>query len=67
MDPPRRRPLFGGPSNVAGSRSSLDERVRSGAPWDGIGGTGSRARAAFSAGFGRASGAHQERLDGDSD
>lgn len=68
LDLPKRRPLFGAPSSIGGSRSSLDERVRSSLPWDGLGGTRSRARAAFSAGISRPSGAYQGgRLDSDSD
>ena len=67
LDLPRRKSLFGEPSSVAGSRSSLDERVRNGGPWDGIVGTRSRARVAFSVVFSRISGGHQERLKSDSD
>jgi hypothetical protein len=54
----RRRPTLTGPSSIiASSRAS----------WDGIGATRARARAAFSAGFGRPSSVYQESKDGGSD
>ncbi|KAG8838213.1 hypothetical protein FRC18_005711 [Serendipita sp. 400] len=57
----KKRPVFGSPSSVAGSRSSLDGREGGSSLWDGLGTTRAQARATFSSGFRRPSSMYQDR------
>ncbi|KAG8824056.1 hypothetical protein FRC17_009185, partial [Serendipita sp. 399] len=57
----KKRPVFGAPSSVAGSRSSLDGREGGSSLWDGLGATRAQARATFASGLRRPSSIYQDR------